>query len=281
MRADQGRGHLDGDQLLALAAPHLQDDPAGGAAAEDHLAGCSRCAHEVERLARVARAARVDAPGAPLAVPAGAWAAIAAATGVGGAEGSPRAPSSAAPGDGQPAGDRRVPAPHRVPDPRRAPRPRRVPAFAAAVAGALVGAGALWGAVSGVLDGDGGSVAPGGPAGGAVVTARLAPPDGGPPSGPAPAGSAVVTERSGARELTVEVSDPGAGGQPRGTYREVWLLDDAGGALSLGVLDGERGRYAVPSGVDLGRFAAVDVSTERLDGDPAHSATSVLRGTLA
>lgn len=41
------------------------------------------------------------------------------------------------------------------------------------------------------------------------------------------------------------------------------------------------GRYAVPSGVDAGRFPVVDVSLEPPDGDPTHSGTSVLRGTLA
>ena len=36
----------------------------------------------------------------------------------------------------------------------------------------------------------------------------------------------------------------------------------------------------VPAGVNLTDYPVVDVSLEPLDGNPAHSGTSVLRGTL-
>ncbi|HEX5366505.1 MAG TPA: anti-sigma factor [Acidimicrobiales bacterium] len=61
----------------------------------------------------------------------------------------------------------------------------------------------------------------------------------------------------------------------------MWLIDeDVRGMVSLGPSRPD-GRYAVPSGVDAGRFPVVDVSLEPPDGDPTHSGTSVLRGTLA
>ena len=94
---------------------------------------------------------------------------------------------------------------------------------------------------------------------------------------PGASGRAELVERAGARELAVQVVGLAEGGPG---YREVWLLDADGGLVSLGVLAGDEGRFTVPPGVDLGRFAAVDVSAEPLDGDPAHSSDSLLRGSL-
>jgi hypothetical protein len=70
-------------------------------------------------------------------------------------------------------------------------------------------------------------------------------------------------------------SDPGTG------FLEVWLLDaKTGGMVSLGVLDGDRGSYAVPPGLDLTAYDQVDVSREPYDGNPAHSKVSLARGRL-
>ncbi|QYG93545.1 anti-sigma factor [Iamia sp. SCSIO 61187] len=61
---------------------------------------------------------------------------------------------------------------------------------------------------------------------------------------------------------------------------EVWLIDpDSGGLQSVGLTDGET-TLLVPSAVDTERFSVVDVSIEPTDGDPAHSAESVVRGAL-
>ena len=63
-------------------------------------------------------------------------------------------------------------------------------------------------------------------------------------------------------------------------FHEVWLLDPATGALaSLGPVRPD-GRYVVPSGADLDRLTALDVSREPLDGDPGHSGDSLLRGEV-
>jgi hypothetical protein len=77
--------------------------------------------------------------------------------------------------------------------------------------------------------------------------------------------------------LSVELhdADPGNG------FLEVWLLDaKTGGMVALGVLDGDRGSYAVPSGLDLAAYDQVDVSREPYDGDPAHSKVSLARGQV-
>ncbi|MFC8596909.1 anti-sigma factor domain-containing protein [Isoptericola sp. NPDC057191] len=92
-------------------------------------------------------------------------------------------------------------------------------------------------------------------------------------------GEAVVrTTGDGRREIVVSVDAPA----PAGTYREVWLLrPDVSGLVSLGVLEGDHGQFEVPEGLDLADYPVVDVSEEQLDGDPAHSGDSVVRGSLA
>jgi hypothetical protein len=88
----------------------------------------------------------------------------------------------------------------------------------------------------------------------------------------------VVAEQSdGARVVDVTLTAPDAGG-----FREVWLISsDASQLVSLGVLRGSEGSFTIPDGLDLGRFALVDVSEEPFDGDPAHSGDSIVRGELA
>jgi hypothetical protein len=69
---------------------------------------------------------------------------------------------------------------------------------------------------------------------------------------------------------------------PDGTYREVWLLrPDVSGLVSLGMLEGDQGRFDLPDGLDLADYPVVDVSEEHFDGDPAHSGDSVVRGDLS
>ena len=92
------------------------------------------------------------------------------------------------------------------------------------------------------------------------------------------AGTAEVTEQSGGeRVLVVDLET-----EPDQGYREVWLISvDLQRLVSLGVLTGSEGRFDVPGGLDLEDFAIVDVSAEPLDGDPAHSGDSIVRGELA
>jgi len=91
-------------------------------------------------------------------------------------------------------------------------------------------------------------------------------------------GRAVVeVDDEGGRSVVVALQD----GTPNDGYREVWLIsDDLTELVSIGVLEGEDGRFVIPSGIDLDVFPIVDVSEEPLDGDPAHSGNSIVRGTL-
>lgn len=91
-------------------------------------------------------------------------------------------------------------------------------------------------------------------------------------------GSAFVEEdAAGVRTIVVDLD----AAVPAGEVREVWLIrSDASGLVSLGLLDGASGRFVVPAGIDLDEFTLVDVSAEPVDGDPAHSGDSIVRGEL-
>jgi hypothetical protein len=90
-------------------------------------------------------------------------------------------------------------------------------------------------------------------------------------------GTLALSDTASHRSLTVSLktSDPGRG------FLEVWLLDGrSGGMVALGVLDGRRGSYDVPTGLDMAAYDQVDVSREPFDGDPAHAKQSLARGRL-
>jgi hypothetical protein len=81
----------------------------------------------------------------------------------------------------------------------------------------------------------------------------------------------------GSRVVLLTLSAP----EIAGAYREAWLITQDGTALvSLGVVDSATSVLEVPDGIDLGRYALVDVSAESDDGDPAHSGDSIVRGRL-
>lgn len=98
---------------------------------------------------------------------------------------------------------------------------------------------------------------------------------------PGSSASASVSVERVDGQLVVDVQ---ATGLPLSTgYYEVWLFNPADPVKmqSLGALvDGEPSRFILPKGFDLDTFSSVDISAETFDGDPNHSATSVLRGTL-
>ena len=87
----------------------------------------------------------------------------------------------------------------------------------------------------------------------------------------------VVLAKDGSHQLVVDmpttIDDDG--------FREVWLIDrDVKRLVSLGVLTGTEGTFAIPAGLDLSEYPIVDISLESFDGDPAHSGDSIIRGTL-
>jgi hypothetical protein len=238
--------------LAALREPLPADDAA-------HLAGCARCGAEVTSLQRSVDALAVPqlaAPGAPVQPPARVWEAIASATGVSGSP-QPAAPVVARTAE---------PAAHSLPGPRTDVIPlrrRRRPlllAAAAAVAGAVIGAGAV-------------AVLRGGDDGVAVTSVTLAPLDDADASGSA----AVVERDDGTRVLRLDLKAPSL----RDGYYEAWLLEPSvEGMVPLGMVESGETDFELPAGLDLGRFPVVDVSVEPLDGNPAHSGDSVVRGEL-
>ena len=98
--------------------------------------------------------------------------------------------------------------------------------------------------------------------------------------GPTPASAHGSARCSPGRptQLQIHVADlPASGG-----FYEVWLIDpDTLQMISIGVIGSETDvLLPLPSTVDLTTYRLVDVSAEPLDGNPAHSGDSLLRGTL-
>jgi anti-sigma-K factor RskA len=94
--------------------------------------------------------------------------------------------------------------------------------------------------------------------------------------GPSGTGDAELVEDGGDLVLHVETAGVDAGDG----FLEVWVIDpEVTKLVSLGPSRPD-GDYDLPPGLDPEQFPVVDVSVEPLDGDPAHSGDSVLRGQL-
>ena len=235
--------------LAALREPLPADDAA-------HLEQCAQCRAEVASLRRGVELLAVPefaGTAAPVPPPPAVWASIAAATGVSVA---PRPERMAAPEPVPPAGEPTNVVAFRR---RRGPSTWLITA-AAAVAGAVIGAGA----VAVLQDDDEGA---------SVASAALDPLEDADASG-----SARVVERAdGTRVLEVDLEAPDLDD----AYYEVWLLEpDVSGLVPLGTTQAGTTVFEIPAGLDLEQFPVVDVSVEPLDGDPAHSGDSVVRGVL-
>jgi len=157
----------------------------------------------------------------------------------------------------------------------RLPRPARRglvlrPLPAALAACALLALGVVSGALLAAGEDDPVRTAP--PAAGARIA--LAPIG----SGPAAARARATLQTGDARRMSLTVS--GLKPTAAGSFYEVWLLRSPTDLVSVGTFRvDERGsaRVSFPVGVDPSRFPIVDVSREPADGDPRHSAVSVLR----
>ncbi|MDO8307538.1 MAG: anti-sigma factor [Actinomycetota bacterium] len=92
-------------------------------------------------------------------------------------------------------------------------------------------------------------------------------------------GTAVLHRGDAGNLLTVSI--PGLPGDVDGYY-EVWMATaDAGTMIALGTLaPGAEATFTLPGGLDPAAFPVVDVSHEHFDGDPEHSAESLVRGQL-
>ncbi|MEO5320391.1 anti-sigma factor [Arthrobacter sp. CC3] len=302
--------HLDDEQLSLMAL----GEPALTPAEADHLAFCGVCSGTLAALERTVRAATVDPAAVELATPGPRnWAAIHQALGLSpdqaedplsrhttadstaadsttAAAGSatpvtpptplrPRAEGTAA-GSGAARSGAAGSAGAVGPTGSGSPRSPRTGAGArrwvamAAAAGIVVGAAAVWAGYNVLGQGPqaGPSPSPTAPQPVVIAQAPLQP-----LASYTSTGKALVEKLpDGSRQLVVQLSD----GQISG-FREVWVISpDLSKLVSLGVLDGEPGVFALPAGLDLADYPIVDVSNEPFDGNPAHSSDSIARGEL-
>jgi hypothetical protein len=253
--------HIEPDELAVLALDGREPD----GAARAHLDGCAECLAEYDALVRTVALGRGGHDEELEPPPSSVWAGI---------HGELRlAPELAADPLATPQG--------RAPTTDDGVRPvvpigtrRRawLPIAVAAGAGGIL-AGIGLGVALGGLGGDGGSPSPAPAA--VLASADLA----AFPGWDDATGHATVEEDAdGVRSIVVDLD----AAVPAGDVREVWLIrSDASGLVSLGLLEGESGRFVVPDGIDLGEFTLVDVSAEPVDGDPAHSGDSIVRGELS
>lgn len=264
--------HLDPESLSLLAlGEELGDDAAA------HLRACPGCGADYAGLRRAVVAAKpgpaataLESPGPQV------WAGIHSALGL--------SPAVAADPLGPPTasgtGDSSAPQPQSAPGsvtalPSGESGSRRKPGrgggsgwlrrpgvwLAAAAATALLAAGVFW------------SVQQNQPVVTPLARAELAPVD----QHSATGSAKVVEAKDGQRTLEVRVDKNEARG-----YQEVWLIaPDLTRLVSLGVMSSESGTFTVPAGLDLAEYPIVDVSDEPVDGNPAHSSVSIVRGTLA
>lgn len=212
------------------------------AGVDEHLAACDECRAEVDALrALVGTARTVRDDDAPQAPPETVWAGVRAELGLGSAD---------LPADELAVRRQRTPA-----------APRSLALVAAALVGLVAG-------VAGTL-----LVTRDDEPGVTVVAATVLRPL----EGDSRRGDAEVVRTASGRELDLVVR-----GLPRGEgYYEVWLLDTEHKRLvPIGLLEGARGRFTLPEGIDLSEYPVVDISLEPADGDPAHSGNSLARGTL-
>jgi hypothetical protein len=253
--------HLD-DEKIALIA---MGEPAGSDADMQHLVECESCAAEVADMSRVALVARSSVVEGDLeAPPADVWSRIHGELKLTDAVAAD--PASVAPEPepvSEPDAADAEPLRHRTRTRSRRRSSASVWILAASMALVVaIGAG-VWIARSLT------------PSSAVIASAELA----AFPDHPDAVGQAEIDDDGdGRRTLTVtlegdELAD--------GDYREVWLIREDGQALiSLGVLDDASGTFRVPDGVDLDEYRLVDISFEPVDGDPAHSGDSIVRGEL-
>lgn len=236
--------------LLALGEPGATPD------SEAHLAVCEHCRREVESLGAAAAVGRRVQPGdVPTTPSPEVWDRIVAQLEQPAAGETPAVPGPVAPvAELKPAarGWRRV-----------------LPLAAAAAVGIIVGGGGMY-AVTNEPAPPTVAQPP------AVATASLKPYD-----DPAASGTAVIHQASTAQR-TVTVTVTGLP-QREGAFYEVWLMDPSNAHLvALGVLDSSgHGEFAVPPGLDLQSYSAVDVSLQPMNGSPLHSGDSPVRGELS
>lgn len=273
--SDDAMAHLDAEAIALIAIGEAPSSPGESR----HLAVCPTCRSEVDQLHDAAEIARTTiGEGAFVAPSASVWAGIHRELGLAADVQPPGvAPGVRASSAGAPAASRAttaaespsLPSPPRVASLAEAResrgRRRRIVAPLVGVAAAAVAIGAValsWDALR--------------PAPAPTTVARAA--LDALPAWEGSTGAAVVTESAGGeRIVSIELAASAEGDG----VREVWLLTpEVDGLISLGLLEGGSGTFVIPEGIDLAEYPIVDVSLEPVDGDPAHSGDSIVRGSL-
>jgi hypothetical protein len=243
--------HVDPEILALLALGETAAHPQDGR----HLPGCPACQDDLSQLSGIVSLARAANGDHWLTdPPPGLWPRIAAEAGLDTDPADHAGPAITGP---RPLTERRR---------RRADRPWWQRPAAAAVAALIVGAATALG-----IQHYRGTPPP-------TVTGRFAlRPLAQFPQWKGASGTAVMERSTSGQSLKVMLKAPARPG-----FYEVWLLaKDGVKMISLGDLDpGHDGTFALPPGVDLRFYTRVDVSLQAFNGDPAHSAISVVRGTL-
>lgn len=230
--------------------PHIDDDELSVIALgetsdvrdEAHLRDCPRCRSRLDQFAAVVAASRSITPAdRPVAPPDAVWAGITAELGL------DHAPAEVIVLD----------------EARRRRSPRWLMLAAAAVVGLLAGS-----ALTAVIVSGGDSSAD------LVARTSLE------PVADAQVTGTATVERAG-ESAVLRVAVPDLPAVPDGYY-EVWMATpDAGTMVALGTLNpGSETVLPLPAGMQVTDFPLVDVSVEHFDGDPGHSAVSVVRGLL-
>ncbi|MSW82543.1 MAG: hypothetical protein F2840_15545 [Actinobacteria bacterium] len=231
------------DETLALLA---LGEPVGSTALSQHLTTCSICRSHLDELVHTVNVARSVTTGDSLtSPPADLWNRIAAE--VAAATPTPNHPASASTTTQSTGFNRLVRSPW---------------GLAAAAAVGLLAGGIGTAALSA------GNAAPD-----VIASARLDP-----VGDTGVSGTAALTRTADGQLLSVDVPRLVA----RDGYFEVWMATrDTSTMVAVGSLGSDQhGEFTVPPGVDISEYPIVDVSFERLDGNPAHSVVSVVRGTL-
>jgi hypothetical protein len=254
--------HSDPDALAMLAL----GDPDVDEADVEHVMGCEQCRSELDRLMRVTRAARENGPvDFELMEPSPAvWEGIRAQL-------TMEAPAEALPAEAAPVQTAVAPParPADVPPRRRGGRSTRSRRrWVAALSGAAVVAIAV--VVSAVLVLR--------PTAQVEAQATLA----GLPAWSTSSGTATMERHAdGTTVLEVALDSP-AVRSSGSDYREVWLMSsDLTKSISVGLLDGDSGTFVMPPNIAAADYPVVDISQQPLNGDPAHSGDSIVRGTLS
>lgn len=276
--------HLDAELLSLMAL----GEPLGTDADADHLATCAQCSETLRGLQHAVHIATLDPAGIQLEEPGHQnWTAIHQALGLSAdlATDPLTRPTAVPPvSSGTPATS---PAAEEAPPPQdkethSAPTPLRSRAknrharpglwIAAAAAGIALGTAAGWTA-AGVLEHTGPPApAPSGPASTVLAQTPLAPL----PTHTGSGEAQVQQLPDGTRQLTIRLSNDHISG-----FRGVWVGSaDLTKMVSLGVLANDTGTFTIPAGIDLAQYPIVDISDQPYNGNPAHSADSIARGTL-